>query len=57
MPDIFKTVEQSYDLMGETYHAYRNNESFKPQLEQFVELLPDSGTMLDTRPGLANQMK
>jgi ubiquinone/menaquinone biosynthesis C-methylase UbiE len=50
--DIFKTVEQSYDKMGEEYHAYRNNEKFNSQLEEFSKLLPDGGRVLDAGCGV-----
>ncbi len=50
--DIFKTVEESYDRMGETYHNYRDNEKFKTELEKFAELLPHSGKILDAGCGV-----
>jgi ubiquinone/menaquinone biosynthesis C-methylase UbiE len=52
MPDIFETVERSYDKMGEQYHTFRNNEKFNSQLEQFAELLPPSGKVLDAGSGV-----
>lgn len=51
IPDMFKTVEESYDKMGEKYHEFRNNEKFIAQLEQFSELLPTSGRVLDAGCG------
>ncbi|MBN2230098.1 MAG: class I SAM-dependent methyltransferase [Candidatus Thorarchaeota archaeon] len=50
--DLFKTVEESYDRMGEMYHNYRDNEKFNNQLEQFIELLPSSGQILDAGCGV-----
>ena len=50
--DIFKTVEESYDKMGETYHNFRNNEKFNSQLEKFADLLPISGQVLDAGCGV-----
>ncbi len=50
--DIYKTIEQSYDRMGETYHQNRNNEKLYPKLEEFYELLPQSGTVLDAGCGV-----
>ena len=38
--------------MGEQYHRFRNNEKFTSQLEKFVELLPDSGKVLDAGSGV-----
>jgi ubiquinone/menaquinone biosynthesis C-methylase UbiE len=50
--NIFKTVEKSYDKMGETYHNFRDNEKFIRELEQFSELLPTSGQVLDAGCGV-----
>ena len=50
--DIFQTVEESYDKMGEMYHNSRNNEKFNRELEQFSELLPISGQVLDAGCGV-----
>ena len=50
--DIFQTVEESYDKMGEMYHNSRNNEKFNRELEQFSELLPSSGQVLDAGCGV-----
>jgi ubiquinone/menaquinone biosynthesis C-methylase UbiE len=50
--DIFKKVEEGYDKMGETYHNFRDNEKFKFELEQFSELLPPSGQVLDAGCGV-----
>lgn len=50
--DIFKTVEESYDKMGETYHNYRDNEKFKGELEKFAKLLPNLGEVLDAGSGV-----
>ncbi|TFG14969.1 class I SAM-dependent methyltransferase [Candidatus Thorarchaeota archaeon] len=50
--DIFKTVEESYDKMGETYHDFRDNEKFIRQLEQFSELLSHRGRVLDAGSGV-----
>jgi ubiquinone/menaquinone biosynthesis C-methylase UbiE len=50
--DIFKTVEKSYDKMGERYHRFRNNEKFNQQLEQFSELLQQSSQVLDAGCGV-----
>jgi len=50
--DIFKTVEKSYDKMGETYHNFRDNEKFNNELEKFAELLPSLGTVLDAGCGV-----
>ena len=50
--DIFKTVEESYDKMGETYHNFRDNEKFNSELEKFAELLPSSGEVLDAGCGV-----
>jgi 2-polyprenyl-3-methyl-5-hydroxy-6-metoxy-1,4-benzoquinol methylase len=50
--DIFKTVEESYDKMGEAYHNFRNNEKFNSELEKFAELLPASGRILDAGCGV-----
>ncbi|MHA3965012.1 MAG: class I SAM-dependent methyltransferase [Candidatus Thorarchaeota archaeon SMTZ1-45] len=49
---MFKTVEESYDRMGEMYHKFRDNEKFIPQLEQFSELLPRLGDVLDAGCGV-----
>jgi ubiquinone/menaquinone biosynthesis C-methylase UbiE len=50
--NIFKTIEESYDKMGETYHSFRNNEKFYSELEKFTELLPNSGHILDAGSGV-----
>jgi len=50
--DIFKTVEESYDKMGEAYHNTRNNEKFNSELERFAKLLPDAGHILDSGCGV-----
>jgi len=50
--DIFKTVEKSYDKMGERYHKFRDNEKFNRELEQFSELLPQAGRVLDAGCGV-----
>ncbi len=50
--DIFKTVEESYDRMGETYHNYRDNEKFNSELGKFADLLPKSGKVLDAGCGV-----
>ena len=50
--DIFKTVEKSYDKMGEAYHNFRNNEKFNRELGKFAELLPSSGKVLDAGCGV-----
>ncbi|MFW9926468.1 MAG: class I SAM-dependent methyltransferase [Candidatus Thorarchaeota archaeon] len=50
--DIFRTVEESYDKMGETYHSVRDNEKFNRELEKFAELLPSSGQVLDAGCGV-----
>jgi 2-polyprenyl-3-methyl-5-hydroxy-6-metoxy-1,4-benzoquinol methylase len=50
--DIFKTVEASYDKMGEAYHNFRDNEKFNNELEKFTQLLPDSGQVLDAGCGV-----
>jgi ubiquinone/menaquinone biosynthesis C-methylase UbiE len=50
--DVFQTVEQSYDRMGELYHNSRNNEKFTRELEQFSELLPESAQVLDAGCGV-----
>ena len=50
--DIFKTVEQSYDRMGETYHNFRDNEKFNRELEKFAGLLPAAGHILDAGSGV-----
>ncbi|TFG27655.1 class I SAM-dependent methyltransferase [Candidatus Thorarchaeota archaeon] len=50
--DIFRVVEESYDKMGERYHRFRDNEKFKSELEKFVELLPESGKVLDAGCGV-----
>ncbi|MFW9982039.1 MAG: class I SAM-dependent methyltransferase [Candidatus Thorarchaeota archaeon] len=50
--DIFKTVEESYDKMGLTYHNYRDNEKFNRELVKFAELLPNSGQVLDAGCGV-----
>jgi 2-polyprenyl-3-methyl-5-hydroxy-6-metoxy-1,4-benzoquinol methylase len=50
--DIFKTVEESYDKMGETYHNFRDNEKFTGELSRFAELLPHSGKVLDAGCGV-----
>ena len=50
--DIFQTVEESYDKMGELYHNSRNNEKFNGELEQFSELLPGSAQVLDAGCGV-----
>ena len=49
--DIFDTVERSYDKMGEIYHSFRDNEKFTQQLEQFSDLLPHPGKVLDAGSG------
>ena len=49
---IFKTVEESYDKMGEQYHNFRDNEKFKNELEKFTELLPSLGRILDAGSGV-----
>ena len=50
--DIFKTVEESYDKMGETYHNFRDNEKFNTELVKFTELLPSSAQVLDAGCGV-----
>ncbi len=50
--DIFKTVEESYDRMGETYHNLRDNKKFSRELEKFTELLPSAGKILDAGCGV-----
>ncbi|NHJ14771.1 MAG: class I SAM-dependent methyltransferase [Candidatus Thorarchaeota archaeon] len=50
--DIFKTVEESYDRMGEMYHSFRDNKKFNRQLEEFSRLLPPSGKVLDAGCGV-----
>lgn len=50
--EIFKTVEESYDKMGETYHNHRDNNKFRDELEQFSDLLPSSGRVLDAGCGV-----
>ncbi|TFG31393.1 class I SAM-dependent methyltransferase [Candidatus Thorarchaeota archaeon] len=50
--DIFKTVEKSYDRMGEKYHNLRDNEKFNCELEKFTGLLPISGKVLDAGCGV-----
>ena len=50
--DIFKTIEASYDKMGEAYHNFRDNEKFNNELERFSELLPRSGHILDAGCGV-----
>lgn len=50
--NIFKTVEESYDKMGETYHNFRNNEKFNTELVKFTELLPRSAQVLDAGCGV-----
>lgn len=50
--NIFKTVEESYDKMGETYHNFRNNEKFNTELVKFTELLPSSAQVLDAGCGV-----
>jgi len=49
---IFKTVEESYDKMGEQYHNFRDNEKFNNELKKFTELLPSSGRILDAGSGV-----
>ncbi|NHJ40571.1 MAG: class I SAM-dependent methyltransferase [Asgard group archaeon] len=50
--NIFKTIEESYDKMGETYHNFRDNEKFNNELEKFADLLPVSGNVLDAGCGV-----
>ncbi|TFF91148.1 class I SAM-dependent methyltransferase [Candidatus Thorarchaeota archaeon] len=50
--EIFKTVEESYDKMGEAYHSFRNNEKFDGEVERFAQLLPPSGRVLDAGSGV-----
>ena len=50
--DIFKTVEESYDKMGETYHNFRDNEKFNRELHKFADFLPSSGKVLDAGCGV-----
>jgi ubiquinone/menaquinone biosynthesis C-methylase UbiE len=50
--NIFKTIEESYDKMGETYHNFRDNEKFKSELDKFTKLLPNSGHVLDAGCGV-----
>ncbi|NPE06685.1 MAG: class I SAM-dependent methyltransferase [Asgard group archaeon] len=50
--NIFKTIEESYDKMGEEYHNFRDNEKFKNELEKFAKLLPSSGEVLDAGCGV-----
>lgn len=50
--NIFKTIEESYDKMGETYHNFRDNEKFNNELEKFANLLPVSGNVLDAGCGV-----
>jgi 2-polyprenyl-3-methyl-5-hydroxy-6-metoxy-1,4-benzoquinol methylase len=50
--DIFKTIENSYDKMGEVYHNFRDNEKFKTELEKFTRLLPSDGHILDAGCGV-----
>ena len=50
--DIFKTVEESYDKMGETYHNFRDNEKFNRELQKFADFLPSSGKVLDAGCGV-----
>jgi len=50
--NIYKTIEESYDKMGEEYHRFRNNEKFKNELEKFTGLLPPSGHVLDAGCGV-----
>ena len=50
--NIFKTIEESYDKMGETYHNFRDNEKFSSELERFTELLPKAGHVLDAGCGV-----
>ena len=50
--DIFRTVEESYDKMGEMYHNNRNNEKFISQLEKLQKLLPDGAHILDAGSGV-----
>ncbi|MBN2228999.1 MAG: class I SAM-dependent methyltransferase [Candidatus Thorarchaeota archaeon] len=50
--NIFKTVQQSYDRMGATYHRFRDNEKFRGELERFSTLLPPSGRVLDAGCGV-----
>jgi 2-polyprenyl-3-methyl-5-hydroxy-6-metoxy-1,4-benzoquinol methylase len=45
-------VEESYDKMGEAYHNFRDNEKFIRELEQFSDLLPPSGQVLDAGCGV-----
>lgn len=49
---IFKTIEESYDRIGEKYHSFRDTEKFNRELERFVELLPESGQVLDAGCGI-----
>ncbi len=50
--DIYKTIEESYDIMGEEYHQFRNNEKFNSELEKFTNLLPSSARVLDAGCGV-----
>ncbi|NHK30777.1 MAG: class I SAM-dependent methyltransferase [Asgard group archaeon] len=50
--NIFKTIEESYDKMGKTYHNFRDNEKFNSELEKFTKLLPSSGHVLDAGCGV-----
>lgn len=50
--NIFKTIEESYDKMGETYHNFRDNEKFNSELEKFAKLLPSFGYVLDAGCGV-----
>jgi len=50
--NIYKTIEESYDKMGEAYHRFRDNEKFKGELEKFASLLPISGKVLDAGCGV-----
>ena len=50
--NIFKTIEESYDKMGEVYHNFRDNEKFTSELEKFTKLLPESGSVLDAGCGV-----
>ncbi len=50
--DIFRTIEESYDKMGEIYHNNRDNKKFLGELKRFIKLIPPSGQVLDAGCGV-----
>ncbi|HUT82725.1 MAG TPA: class I SAM-dependent methyltransferase [Candidatus Bathyarchaeia archaeon] len=49
--NVFKTVEESYDKIGEEYHNFRDKNKFNSELEKFTSYLPSSGRILDAGSG------